>query len=433
MRLYRALLLLRVFAFLTLLAVSAFGTVNATSPASGAVVASPVAFAGTASSTSCASGVASMGVYIDDKLTYVSNGTSLTTSLSLAPGSHKTVIEEWDYCGGASFVILPITVTAQAGLWVTSPANNTTVGSPVQYAATASTSSCAKGIASMGVYVNNQLNFVSQGPTLNTAIFLAPGTYNTVVEEWDYCGGASYTPLTITVAGKMLSNLQASGGWVGYGEFAPSYDICTSCGSGVTYSMNQGITAPSLAGNATQFNLGGTTPYSDVLWTNPLLGDKSSQGLPDKPHTLVPSLHNFTLDLYFYGSDLGASQVLEFDINQYFGGMSFIWGNQCRIAGGHQWDIWDNVNQKWVATGVPCYPVDNSWNHVTIAGQRTSDNRLYFQSITLNKVTTQVNKYYQPSTVPSGWNGITVNFQTDGNYLQSPYNVLLDKFSFVYW
>lgn len=433
MRLYRTIFLLSIFAFLTVPAVSAFGTVNATSPASGATLASPVTFAGTASTTTCAAGVASMGVYIDDDLTYVANGTSLNTSLPLSPGSHKTVIEEWDYCGGATFVILPITVSTQTGVWVTSPANNSTVGSPVQYRATGGTSTCPKGVASMGVYVNNQLNFVSQGSALNTAIFLAPGTYNTVVEEWDYCGGASYTPLTITVPGKILSNLQASRGWVGRGEFPPVYALCSSCGSGVTYSMTQGITSPSLSGNAAQFNLGGTTPYSDVLWTNPLIGDLSSQGMPDTSHTLVPSLHNFTYDVYFYGSDLETAQVLEFDVNQYFGGMSFIWGNQCRIAGGHEWDVWDNVDAKWVPTGAPCHPTSSSWNHVTIAVQRTSNNLLYFQSITFNGVTTQVNQYYQPSTVPAGWNGITVNFQTDGNYLQSPYSVLLDNLKFVYW
>jgi hypothetical protein len=197
--------------------------------------------------------------------------------------------------------------------------------------------------------------------------------------------------------------------------------------------LNQGIGSPSIDGKSAQFNLGGTTPYSDVLWTNPLLGDMSTQGLKDPSHTQLPGLHNFTYDVYFYGSSLPTSQVLEFDINQYFGGMSFIWGQQCRIAGGNPWDIWDNVNQKWVSTGISCYPQSNAWNHVTIAVQRTWDNWLYYQSITLNGVTTNVGRYYPPSAVPASWYGVTVNFQTDGNYQQAPYSVLLDKFSFLYW
>ncbi len=411
---------------------SASASVTVSAPASGATVGSPVQFVASASSSTCSKGVASVGVYIDDKLTQVINGTSLNVSLPLSAGAHKTTVEEWDYCGGATFTIVPITVSSQSGVWVTSPSNNTTVGSPVQFTATSSTS-CAKGVASMGVYVNNKLTYVGNGNSLNTSLPFSPGTYNTVVEEWDYCGGATFTPVKITVGGTTLSNLQAASGWIGYGEFLPNYDICTSCGSGVTYSMQQGISSPSLSGKATQFNLGGGTPYSDVLWTNALIGDMSTQGLKDSSHTLIPNLHNFTYDAYFYGSDLEASQALEMDVSQYFNGLSFIYGQQCRIAGGHEWDVWDNINAKWIPTGVACNPQSNSWNHVTIVMQRTSDNWLYFKSITLNGQTSNVGMYYKPSTVPASWYGVTVNFQTDGNYLQSPYHVLLDQFGFTYW
>ena len=44
-----------------------------------------------------------MGVYIDNALKYVVNGTSLNTTVAMAPGSHHTVVEEWDYCGGATY------------------------------------------------------------------------------------------------------------------------------------------------------------------------------------------------------------------------------------------------------------------------------------------------------------------------------------------
>jgi len=85
--------------------------------------------------------------------------------------------------------------------------------------------------------------------------------------------------------------------------------------------MNQHIASPSLSGNATKFSIGGTQPYSDVLWTNPLIGTNSSQGMPDSDHKIIPNLHGFTYDLYFYGTNLELSQVLEFDINQYFNTM----------------------------------------------------------------------------------------------------------------
>jgi len=418
---------------LLILATSALANVSVSSPSNGSTVGSPVHYVATASTTTCSKGVASMGIYVNNVLVYVVNGTSMNTSWPLAPGTYGTVVEEWDYCGGATFKSLTITVATHTGVWVTSPTNNSKVSSPANYVATASTTTCSKGVASMGVYVNNVLQYVVNGASLNTKLNLNAGTYNTVVEEWDYCGGASYTPVAITVqGGNVLSNLQASGGWKSWGELPPYYAICSAPCPGVTWSMTQGIQSPSMSGKSTRFNLGGTTPYSDVLWSIPVIGQNSTQGLADSAHTILPTLHNFTYDAYFYPTNLGVTQVLEFDISMYFNGLGLIWGNQCRVVGGNQWDIWDNVNARWVPTGIACNPVNNSWNHVTIKGQRKSDNSLLFQSITLNGVTSSINQTYPPGSAPAGWWGITVNYQMDGNNKQSANTTYLDNFSFTY-
>jgi hypothetical protein len=411
-------------------AVSAFAGVNVSAPGNGSVVGSPVNYLASAG-TGCSKGVASMGVYVDNQLIFVGSGATLNTKLSITPGSHNTVVEEWDYCGGASYTPVAITVTTDSSVWVTSPADGSNVATPVNYAATA-TSSCSKGVAAMGVYVNNQLNFVENGAKLNTSLTLTPGTYDTVVEEWDYCGGSTFKHLKINVSGQGFMNLQGGPGWTGYGEFPPRYDVCSNCGSGVTWSLNQGVQSPSLSGNAAKFSLGGTTPYADVLWTNPVIGDFSSQNLPDSNHTIIPNLHNFTYDVYFFGSDLAPSQALEFDINQYFNGMGFTWGHQCRIAGGNEFDVWDNINGKWVPTGVPCRPANNSWNHLTLEVERTWDNWLRYHSITLNGVTTVIDRYFPPFSV-GNWYGVTVNYQMDGNFQQAPYTVFVDKLNLIYW
>jgi hypothetical protein len=230
-----------------------------------------------------------------------------------------------------------------------------------------------------------------------------------------------------------FSNLQQSSGWGQYGQGPPNFVDCSpSPCDGIIFSMQQSITSPSLSGSSTQFNLGGTADYTDALFNNHLIGPFSSQGLPDNNHTLVPTYHTFTYDVYFYGTNLELSQAVEFDINQFFNSQGFIWGHECRIAGGNEWDIWDNVNAHWVPTGIPCYPVNNSWNHVTIQVQRTSSNQLLFESITLNGVTSTVDQYYNPGTAPSNWYGITINYQMDGNYQQSPYSVYLDQLTFWY-
>jgi hypothetical protein len=195
--------------------------------------------------------------------------------------------------------------------------------------------------------------------------------------------------------------------------------------------MAQGVGSPSISGQASEFNLGGGNPYSDALWNNHLIGTASSQGLPDPNNTLVPSLHNFTYDVYFYADDIGLAEALEFDVNQFFGGMGFIWGHECRIADGNEWDVWDNEKTQWTHTGVPCKPTSNSWNHLTIKVQRTSDNHLVYQSITLNGFTSNLGWTFGHGSSP-GWNGVTINYQMDGNYKQNSYNVYLDNLTFSY-
>ncbi len=417
---------------------AAFAKVTVTSPSNNSTVGTSVNFVATATTSTCSKGVGSMGIYpAPYQLAYVVNGASLNTNLNFNPGTYNVVVEEWDNCGGATTSTVTITVkSGTTGVFVTSPANNSSVSGSVNYVATATTN-CSLGVASMGIYTAPyQLAYVVSGASLNTNLSLSPGTYNTTVEEWDKCGGAATTPITVTVtsSGQTFYNLQSSGGWNGYAQQPPTYQDCNTCtpnGPGTTWAMYQNISNPSLSGKATQFNIGGNMDYSDVLWNNHLIGDLSSQGLPDTNHTLVPTFHNFTYDVYFYGSNLGVSQALEFDVNQFFDGMGFTWGHECRVEGGNEWDIWDNVNMKWVSTGISCYPLENQWNHLVLQVSRNSSNQLVYQSITFNGVTHTLNWTYAPFSAP-GWWGITVNYQMDGDYKQNGYTVYVDQLNFTY-
>lgn len=430
-----------------LFASAAYAGVTVTSPANNSTVSGAVSYVASATTTTCSKGVASMGIYTaPGVLAYVVNGTTLNTSLSLSAGTYNTTVEEWDYCGGASTAPITVTVTAGSGsgVSISAPSNNGSVTSPVNFTATATTT-CSKGVGSMGIYTAPyQLAYVSNGASLNHSLTLNPGTYNATVTEWDNCGGASSSPVTVVVtsggngsgsggSGSSFYNLQKSGGWSGYGQTSPTFVDCSpSPCDGVTFSMYQDIKSPSMSGDSTQFNLSGTTDYGDALWNNHLIGALSSQGMPDNNHDEVNNYHNFTYDVYFYGSNLGNAQALEFDINQFFDSMGFIWGHECRVAGGNEWDIWDNATSHWVATGIPCYPNENSWNHLTIQVERTSANELLYQSITLNGVTNTLNWTYNHGSASSSWWGVTINYQMDGNDKQSPYTVYLDDLTFTY-
>ena len=96
-------------------------------------------------------------------------------------------------------ILLTIATPALANVAVSSPANGATVSSPVHYVATATTTTCSKGVASMGIYVNNHLTYVVNSTSMNTELTLAPGFEHTVVQEWDHCGGSTYTTINLTV------------------------------------------------------------------------------------------------------------------------------------------------------------------------------------------------------------------------------------------
>ena len=95
---------------------------------------------------------------------------------------------------------------ARAGtVTVSSPLNNTTVATSVKYVAIATTS-CSKGVAAMGIYTAPyQLAYKVNGASLSTTLNLNPGSYSTVVQEWDNCGGYAKTPIDITVTGDLVT------------------------------------------------------------------------------------------------------------------------------------------------------------------------------------------------------------------------------------
>ncbi len=421
----------RIFLVLTVLTAPAFAGITVTSPANGSTVGTNVPFAATGSTT-CAAGVASMGVYVNNILKYTEDGAKLGVTIVLPAGTYSAAVQQWDYCGSTASVPLTITVSSGAGVSVSSPANGATVANPVSFVASA-TSSCAKGVASMGVYESGKLIYSVGGSAINTQLSVGTGAQQAVVQEWDNCGGSTATAVNFTAtSGNVISQIQGAAGWNQWGELPPAYDICSSdpCG-GVNWTMTQHLSTNSLSGDMAEFNLGGTTPYSDALFSNPVMGQGSTI-LPDTAHTVVPNIHNFTYNAYVYVTNVAITQALEFDVNMYLDGAGMEWGTMCNHLAGGVWDYWNNVDAQWVPTSAPCNLV-NGWNQVTVQVQRESNNDLLYQSVTLNGVTYALNITVAPFAIPSSWYGVTVNYQMDGDYSQAENTTYLDKFSLTYW
>jgi hypothetical protein len=414
-------------------AVPAFATVNISAPTNYETTGPSVQFVASATTT-CSKGVASMGVYVDNNRYYVVGGASMNATLTLPTGTHNTVVQEWDYCGGSSAAARTVTVTTTAGVNISSPANGATVGSPVNFVASATTS-CSAGVSAMGVYVNNNLIYTVQGASLNTQLSLGAGWNYVVIQDWDKCGGVSKKALNVDVtgsSGNTIWAIQGAGGWNKWGELPPTMNICNApCNYQVGFSMQQHEGSVSKSGNGTQFSLWGTTPYSAVLFSNPILGQGSWINT-DSNHTLIPKLHNFTVNADIYVTNPAVTQAIELDINMYLNSLGLEWGTQCNHLADNSWDYWDNVNAHWVSSGAPC-KLNSGWNHVTLQVQRESNNWLLYQTITMNGVTYTLNKSVPPMWVPSSWYGMTLNYQMDGNYNMSSNTTYVDNLNVTYW
>ena len=348
------------------------------------------------------------------------------------------------FCLLTAVLFLSLSSTsAFAGITITSPGSGSSVQSPVHFVASSSASSCSKGVAAMGVYDNNVLMITTNGSKLDTSVALTQGTHsNTVIQYWDFCGGSGKAKISLQVGtsvgsdalpsnAKTIANIEDRKGWLAYGELAPVYDICTGCSPKVTWGYKQGITSPAVGTVSTRFSVGGSVPYSDALFVNHLIGDGSTLGMPDSNATILNSISHIIYDVYFFSNSLGSAHALEFDTGLNMSGRAHMFGTECRTEGNKLWAIWDNPNHKWVDTNVPCAAVSGKWNHLILKFHHTSDQRLVYESITLNGKVNTLN--WTNNSIPSSWHGLVVNFQLDGNKTQVDYSVYLDKLNVTYY
>jgi 6-phosphogluconolactonase len=110
------------------------------------------------------------------------------------------------FCRRPGFFLLLMTSATLASatvpvVTVTSPAPGASVGSPVNYVASASSSGCSKGIAAMRIYSAPGVDaYTVDASSLDTNINLPTGSYSTVVQAWDNCGGVGKTTVDIKVS-----------------------------------------------------------------------------------------------------------------------------------------------------------------------------------------------------------------------------------------
>ena len=409
----------------------AFAGVTISSPSSEATTGSPVQFVASASS---ARPITAMRIYVDDQSVFTTHSNNLNTSVPLADGAHRVVVQAWDSSGAVFKLPENITVNSSAppppppspsgsGVSITLPADGSTVSAPMHVVASAS---AGNPVTAMRIYLDSADMFTVNANQLDTTVSASPGSHSLVVQAWDSTGAVYKQALTVnvgsggngpppTVPGGAIvqSNIQQMAGW----------ESCTVCagagGSGpsAAFGTQQGVSSPSLSGASMQLSIGGSTPYSDALWWKQLGGNNG--------------ITHFQYDVDFYLTNPGVAQALEFDVNQSNGVYKFIFGTQCDIKGAGAWDVWDTAGHGWVNTGVPCSaPSAYQWHHLTWELYH-DDYQAHFVALTLDGVKHYVNMAFwvQPSSVSE----INVAFQMDGDNVQHAYDAWLDNVTLSYW
>lgn len=169
--------------------------------------------------------------------------------------------------------------------------------------------------------------------------------------------------------------------------------------------------------DASKYWLGGSSPYHNALWWKQLGANNNATHL--------------IYDLYFYMTDPGSAQSLEFDMNQSANGRKFIFGTQCNIKGAHQWDVWNTAGHRWVHSGVSCsQPPAYRWNHLVLEFKRSGDHA-YFVSVTLNGNKHYFNRNYNTYGVHAS--ELNTAVQLDGDNRQRDYSMWVDKMQVTAW
>jgi hypothetical protein len=97
----------------------------------------------------------------------------------------------------AVLTLLLCNVAAFAGVTVSTPSNGSTIGTSVEFVASA-TSDAGLPISSMMIYVDDQSDFLVYSNSLNTTLSLSPGAHVAVVKSWDSGGNLYSTPVSFT-------------------------------------------------------------------------------------------------------------------------------------------------------------------------------------------------------------------------------------------
>lgn len=313
---------------------------------------------------------------------------------------------------------------AKGSVCISSPGNGASVTSPMTMSAEASLTQGS--IEYMRVYIDGSADFFTFYNKFTALFWMPNGQHNLEVIATDTDGNSVSSSLSVNVTSQssppVVSGIQNIPNWEPcsalYAPGTPRAGQICAAGIGTAAStMTEDVSTPSLSGSSAHFTLGGSTRYSNELYTMSLGGGDSPT--------------HFVYDFYVMIDNPKAPQALEFDVNQTINDTRWTWGTECNFNGNYpnvgEWDVWNGApHTGWEKTSAPCpqFPA-NQWQHIVWTLERVGD-QVHYISLQVNDTTYPLDLYFSDQ---ADWSmgQINVAFQMDGNVNQTPYNAWLDK------
>jgi hypothetical protein len=310
---------------------------------------------------------------------------------------------------------------------VTSPANNSQVGSPFTLTANASSN---YPIVGWVVYLDsNPVYTAGQTGSISTGITAAPGGHQLVTRAWDSTGayGSVYENITVSGGGGggnglptppswaiVFNKIENRGGW----QWCNDPGCAGGSGHG-SYWMAQNQGQPSMDGSSTEF-------FNSGVWDNALWFQKLGAN---------NNVHNFLWDFYIYvdNNSQSATQALEFDAFQFVGGYNYMMGSQCDYGIG-KWDTWDEASGHWTPTSISCPKFSpNTWHHIQwYMTTNTGGHQYTYVTLVVDGNSHPINQTHNARNLHWGDN-LGVQWQLDVNASGQGYHEWIDNVTLSIW
>jgi phosphatidylinositol-3-phosphatase len=255
----------------------ALASVSVSSPSTGSSTSSPIHFVASATTT-CSTGVSSMGIYTAPYvLAYTTSGSNMNTYLTLAPGTYNAVVQEWDKCGSTkTSVKITVSTSAPPAGTGTIPASNhvfVVVEENHSYSSVIGSSAMPYLNSLASKYGLATQYYANTHPSIGNYFMLTAG--QTITNNDSYCS-------TLTQDNIVRHLLTAGKTWKSYAESLPSTGY-TGCGSGSYVKRHNPLAYFSDVANSSE--------KSNLVPFSTFAGDLANSRLPQFSF-IVPNLLN---------------------------------------------------------------------------------------------------------------------------------------------